>query len=210
MCRGAVPQFDKRGRETVVEGYDPGELVGRWGKFEEVDRISGVSKRDKEELKRIINGDSSPSVEDAIAELERRKRERKALLADVPPEVITARDTAVATCTFELRQPQKQHEEGTQQLEISERQRGRKPSCFNCSEGAIRELIKLHAGHGVPELTNKGEWSSKETCAADHVIGVVYNKAGKPVETRCFKIHYGATKVHTVPRYDDGRVPDEV
>lgn len=56
-CRcKVVPQFDKRGRETVVEGYDPDELLDRWNKFEQIDRMMGadgkpVSKFDKRVLK---------------------------------------------------------------------------------------------------------------------------------------------------------------
>lgn len=66
-CRcKVVPQFDKRGRETKVEGYDPGELLGRWAKFSEIDGFRGVPRSVKDGAKAAISKDPGLSAREAV------------------------------------------------------------------------------------------------------------------------------------------------
>lgn len=54
-CRcKVVPQFDKRGRETKVEGYDPDELLDRWDKFKQIDEMRGADGKPVSEFDRRV------------------------------------------------------------------------------------------------------------------------------------------------------------
>lgn len=67
-CRcKVVPQFDKRGRETRVEGYDPDELLDRWRKFEQIDASTDLTVRQRATAKRLISDGVSPDVQDAMS-----------------------------------------------------------------------------------------------------------------------------------------------
>ena len=62
-CRcKVVPQFDKRGRETKVEGYDPDELLDRWAKFSEIDSRSDIPPAGRERMKAMLNANPELSV----------------------------------------------------------------------------------------------------------------------------------------------------
>lgn len=54
-CRcKVVPQFDKRGRGTKVEGYDPDELLDRWDKFKQIDEMRGADGKPVSEFDRRV------------------------------------------------------------------------------------------------------------------------------------------------------------
>lgn len=65
-CRcKVVPQFDKNGRETKVEGYDPDELLQRWAKFSEIDGRADIPPAGRERMKAILNANPELSVMEA-------------------------------------------------------------------------------------------------------------------------------------------------
>lgn len=65
-CRcKVVPQFDKRGRETKVEGYDPDELLQRWAKFSEIDGRADIPPAGRERMKAMLNANPELSVMEA-------------------------------------------------------------------------------------------------------------------------------------------------
>lgn len=65
-CRcKVVPQFDKNGRETKVEGYDPDELLQRWAKFSEIDGRADIPPAGRERMKAMLNANPELSVMEA-------------------------------------------------------------------------------------------------------------------------------------------------
>lgn len=65
------------------------------------------------------------------------------------------------------------------------------------------ELLHQYSGKGILEMDRNGNFSNKEKCTADKVIGyAVSSKNGKflkEVPTKQFKIHYSKTGSHIVP-----------
>jgi len=62
----------------------------------------------------------------------------------------------------------------------------------------IQALVDRYAGRGTPKVTRSGEWSKKEICRSNRMIG--YNVGADGVqETDTFIIHYSKAGVHIVP-----------
>lgn len=62
----------------------------------------------------------------------------------------------------------------------------------------VQALVDRYAGRGTPKVTRSGEWSKKEICRSDRMIG--YNVGADGVqETDTFIIHYSKAGVHIVP-----------
>lgn len=126
-------------------------------------------------------------------------------------EIFKARDEEVERADLnKIKQTQLVHIPGTKQNRQAAKNRGIEPSCFTISIDEIKELIRKHAGHGIPDNLYGYKWNRKENCTADHVIGYIINQDGDKVPTRCFKIHYSDSGVHAVPRFDKGGEPDDV
>ncbi len=188
-CRCLVVPDDGSGE---VEGYDPDEWLRRWRDYEEIDARDDLTRAEKDHEKRIY-----PYIQNAVGAVYSR--------------LYAERDLEVANCDFKLKQNQLIHVEGSAQNRIAATGRGIEPSCFTMDEKEILELIKQYAGHGTPDDSrNDGEWSRKEICTADKVVGYVVNRKGERIPTRCFKIHYADNGVHAVPRYDDGGEPNDI
>ena len=188
-CKCLVVPDDGSGE---VEGYDPDEWLQRWKAYEEIDARDDLTRAEKDHEKRIY-----PYMQNAIGAVYSR--------------LYAERDIEVANCDFRLKQNQLIHVEGSAQNRIAATGRGIEPSCFTMDEKEILELIKQYAGHGTPDDSrNDGEWSRKEICTADKVVGYVVNRKGERIPTRCFKIHYADNGVHAVPRYDDGGEPNDI
>lgn len=74
-CRcKVVPSFDAHGRQTRIEGYDPGELYGQWKKYEEVDALTRYTYAGRQSMKRALA--KSPSL--TVREVENKWVKRAA------------------------------------------------------------------------------------------------------------------------------------
>lgn len=62
----------------------------------------------------------------------------------------------------------------------------------------LQRLVDEHAGRGIPVATSSGEWTKKEICRSDRVIGYNVTKDGVE-ETDTFTIHYSKDGTHIVP-----------
>lgn len=89
---------------------------------------------------------------------------------------------------------------GNQNKHIIGHVQGSRSYIYGTIEDAQR-LINKYSGTGVPRLDKKLGWTNKESCKADHVIGVVVDQTtGEETETRSFFIHYGKRGTHIVPK----------
>lgn len=83
------------------------------------------------------------------------------------------------------------------------------PSRVTVSVEECERLVRERAGTGRPLTTWRGEWSKKEVCSTDDVIGYYVDKEGRESRTRYFIIHYGKSGTHIVPCKDQGALFDE-
>ena len=109
-----------------------------------------------------------------------------------------------------IRQKQLIHVEGSKDNLNAVKTRKIAPSCFTIGLDDVQELVGRYAGHGTPDQLELHEWSRKEICVTDHIVGYVVTADGKHIPTRAFKIHYSDNGVHAVPKYDDGEEPDDL
>lgn len=77
------------------------------------------------------------------------------------------------------------------------------PSRISVTVEEVQELVDEHAGRGEMVLTAAGDWTGKERCVADRVIGAIIRRDGSEVPTRAFTIHYANGDVHIVPAAEE-------
>lgn len=187
------------------------DFKGRYLEATEAHDVSPVTEREK-----LVN----PKRRNRIEIVDDRKRARRKgesgavkrnAIGATYSEIFKARDEEVERADLnKIKQTQLVHIPGTKQNRQAAKDRGIEPSCFTISIDEIKELIKKHAGCGIPDNLYGYKWNRKEKCTADHVIGYIINQDGDKVPTRCFKIHYSNNGVHAVPRFDEGGEPDDV
>lgn len=73
-------------------------------------------------------------------------------------------------------------------------------SYLTITEQEAQTLVNKYAGHGVLERTDTGRWKHTEIVVADKIVGVIFDKFGKEIPTKSFKIHYSKNGTHIVPR----------
>lgn len=83
------------------------------------------------------------------------------------------------------------------------------PSRVTVSVEECERLVRERAGTGRPLTTWRGEWSKKEVCYTDDVVGYCVDREGRESRTRYFTIHYGKSGTHIVPARDEGALFDE-
>lgn len=190
-CR-IVPGFEG----DRVDGYDPDYFYDVWKHPEDHPEVRDARNARRRELYREKHPESG----------------RKSVGAQYS-NAYRDRDNTVASINFDtikFKQNQFAHFEGSPQFYSAHEGRGAWPSCFTIGIDEVRKLIREHAGHGTPCVSDNGEWTRKEVCVADHPIGFVFSKNGDKIPTRVFKIHYANGKIHAVPKYDKGEKPDEL
>ena len=65
----------------------------------------------------------------------------------------------------------------------------------------LQKLIKKYAGTGELVFDKNGVWKNQEVIKADKTIGVaVDNRMDEKNQTNTFKLHYGNSGVHAVPK----------
>ena len=135
---------------------------------------------------------------------ERAKIEaRKALLLDRTEKVIQTRINKGEYSLEQSHQHYLKHVAGTPQFEQYQQSHISKgqsiQSRLTISEQETQQLIKKHAGKGVPKITSGGSVSNKEFATADKVIGQHCTSDGQWIDTKRFEIHYGKKSSHIVP-----------
>lgn len=107
---------------------------------------------------------------------------------------------------------QRKHVPGTDEYrrraEKARREGYAAPSRVTVSVEECERLVRERAGRGRPLLTHRGEWSKKEVCSADAVVGYYVDRNGHESRTRYFTIHYGRSGTHIVPAKDEGALFD--
>lgn len=85
----------------------------------------------------------------------------------------------------------------------------RAPSRVTIPVEECERLVRECAGTGHPLTDWKGEWSHKEVCSTDSVVGYYVDREGRESRTRYFTIHYGKNGTHIVPAKDEGSLFDD-
>lgn len=108
---------------------------------------------------------------------------------------------------------QEKHIEGTdayrRKVEKVRREGFAAPSRVTVSVEECERLVRERAGTGRPLTTWRGEWSKKEVCYTEDVVGYYVDREGRESRTRYFTIHYGKSGTHIVPYKDQGALFDE-